>query len=141
MKLPFRTTINVALGMGLLLIFLSIAASYTTINYLIRDAGRETQTQETVILLERLVSQFKTAESLQRRYLLTATPSDLAAYREAGERMQQALMGVLTAQGKISAPGDVRALESLVAERVVLMERTVAARQQSGLEAAIALVD
>jgi PAS domain S-box-containing protein len=140
MKLPFRATINFALGVGLLLIFLSIATSYSTINFLIRDAGRETRTQETVILLERLVSQFKTAESLQRRYLLTATPGDLEAYRLARDRMQEALMGVLTAQETISASGDVRALESLIAERVERMEQAATSRQQSGLEAAIALV-
>ncbi|WP_296924896.1 PAS domain S-box protein [Polaromonas sp.] len=140
MKLPFRASISFALGTGLLLIFLSIVASYSTINFLIRDAGREAQTQQTVILLERLVSQFKTAESFQRRYLLTATASDLDDYRRARERIQQALMGVLSAQTLTRGGEDVRALERLVAERVSLMEQIVVMRQQSGLDAAIALV-
>jgi len=140
MKLPFRATINFALGVGLVLIFLGAAASYTTINFLIRDANRETQTQETVILLERLVSQFKTAESLQRRYLLTSTPGDLAAYRQARERIQQALMNVLTARALTTGNEDLRALEGLIARRMEQMEAAVAVRQQSGLEAATALV-
>jgi len=140
MKLPFRPTINFALGVGLVLIFLGAAASYTTIHFLIRDANRETRTQETVIFLERLVSQFKTAESLQRRYLLTSTASDLAAYRQARERIQQALMRVLTAQPLTPGREDLRALEALIARRVALMEEAVVVRQQSGLEAATALV-
>ena len=141
MKLPFRVTISIAIATGLLMIFLSIAASYTTINSLIRDAGRETQTQQTVLLLERLVSQFKTAESLQRRYLLTAETGDFEAYRQAREHIQQALLDVLTTHVSMSVPGDVRALESLVAERVTQLDQVVATRQQSGLEAAIAMVD
>ncbi|MDP3413898.1 MAG: PAS domain S-box protein, partial [Polaromonas sp.] len=141
MKLPFRATVSFALGAGLLLIFLSIATSYSTINFLIRDAGREAQTQETVVLLERLVSRFKTTESLQRRYLLTATAGDLDQYKLARERSKQALTGVLTAQGAGSAAADVRALENLIAERVEQMEQTVLIRQQSGLDAAIVLVD
>lgn len=140
MKLPFRATVSFALGAGLLLIFLSIATSYSTINFLIRDAGREVRTQETVILLERLVSQLAAAESLQRRYVLTGAAGDLDAYKDARGRMQQALMGVLTAQEATSGRDAARALESLIAQRVERMEQTVAARQQSGLEAAIALV-
>ncbi|MDP3310838.1 MAG: PAS domain S-box protein, partial [Polaromonas sp.] len=120
---------------------LSIATSYSTINFLIRDAGREAQTQETVVLLERLVSRFKTTESLQRRYLLTATAGDLDQYKLARERSKQALTGVLTAQGAGSAAADVRALENLIAERVEQMEQAVLIRQQSGLDAAIVLVD
>jgi PAS domain S-box-containing protein len=140
MKLPFRATVSFALGAGLLLIFLSIATSYSTINFLIRDAGREVRTQETAILLERLVSQLEAAESLQQRYVLTAAAGDLDAYKEARQRMQQALMGVLTAQDATSGRDAARALESLIVQRVERMEQTVAARQQSGLEAAIALV-
>jgi CHASE3 domain sensor protein len=42
MKLPFRATINVALCTGMVLIILSIAASYITINSLISGAQSET---------------------------------------------------------------------------------------------------
>ncbi len=140
MKLPFRTTINIALGVGLSLIVMSVATSYITINALIRDAQEETQTQETVISLERLVSQFKTAESLQRRYLLTATEPDLAAYQQARERIQQALPRVHSVPTLTDRNQDLHTLEGLIAQRMELMKETVAARQQSGLAAAAALV-
>ncbi|WP_293603140.1 CHASE3 domain-containing protein, partial [Polaromonas sp. UBA4122] len=91
MKLAFRPSINLALCMGLSLIVLSIATSYSTINLLISKVQQETQTHETAVLLERVVSEFETAESLQRRYLLTNSAQDLAAYQQAGAGLQQAL--------------------------------------------------
>ncbi|MDP3798941.1 MAG: PAS domain S-box protein [Polaromonas sp.] len=140
MKLPFRATVNLALGMGLALIILSTAASYLTIHALISDAQQETQTRETVLLLEEVVSQFKTAESLQRRYLLTHTASDLMTYRQARAGIQQALLRVSSGQTPTGQWQDMLALKNLIARRVELMEQAIAARQQAGLEAAAALV-
>ncbi len=140
MKLPFRATVNFALGGGLILIGLSIAASYVTINSLIRGAQQETKTQETVSLLDGVVSQFKTVESLQQRYLLTNTAKDLAAYQQARARIQQALLGVRGAPAFTNGREDLRTLDGLIVRRMALMEQTAAARQQSGPEAAAALV-
>lgn len=140
MKLPFRATVNLALCMGLALIVLSTAASYITINALISDAQQETKTRETVLLLEEVVSQFKTTESLQQRYLLTQTANDLTAYRQGRERLQQALLHISGAQTPTDTSQALLALKDLITRRVELMEQTVAARQQAGLEAAAALV-
>lgn len=137
MKLPFRTNITLALGLGLLLMALSTVTSYLTLNALLAGEQSEEKTQVTVVLLERLVSQFKTTESLQRRYLLTNIDKDLASYR-------QARAGVLQGAGDLPMAGesleDLRALRGLIARRLDLMERAVSARQQAGLEAATALV-
>jgi PAS domain S-box-containing protein len=139
MKPPFRASIYFALGLGLCLIVLSIASSYTTINALIREAQQETQTQETVFLLEEVVSRFKTAESLQRRYLLTATAGDLAAYQQASTRIEQALQQVPGAPAAEGRQG-LQKLHGLISRRLELMAQTVVARQQLGLEAATTLV-
>ncbi|MGH6640232.1 MAG: PAS domain S-box protein, partial [Polaromonas sp.] len=143
MKLPFRGSINLALYLGLglmVLIGLGSAASYLTLNSLIRDAQQETRTQETVILMERVVSGIKTAESLQRRYLLTGTAKDLAAYQQARAGVRQALLRGRAAQPATDGHQDWRTLESAVARRIELMEQAVTARQQAGLEAATAIV-
>ncbi len=140
MKLPFRTTINFALAIGFSLIILSIAASYSTINFFIQAAQQETQARETVILLERLVSQFKTAESLQRRYLLIPGDKDLAAYQQAAERTRQALLAMRNARTLNGGNQEWVTLDSLIARRMQLMEQTVTVRRQAGLEAAAALV-
>ena len=91
MKLPFRAAIIVALGVGVVLVVASITASYLTINLLIRGAQQEAQTQETLLFLESMVSSFKSTESFQRRYLLTRNEADLAVYRQASIKLQQAL--------------------------------------------------
>ncbi|MEO8387387.1 PAS domain S-box protein [Polaromonas sp.] len=133
---PFRASTNLALFTGMVLIALSIAASYVTINSLISGAQKESDARETALLLQRVVSEFKTAESLQRRYLLTNAPTDLAEYRLSRARIQEALTG---ARAATNAP-DWRALDDAIARRVEVMEQAVAARQRSGLEAATAIV-
>mgnify|MGYP001570505159 CR=1 FL=1 len=140
MKLPFRTNITIALGLGLLLMALSTVTSYLTINALLEDEQSEEKIQVTVVLLERLVSQFKTTESLQRRYLLTNIDKDLAAYRQAGTGLQQVLLGASGLPMAGESLEDLRTLRGLIARRLDLMEQTVTARRQGGLEAATALV-
>ncbi|MDI1268753.1 MAG: PAS domain S-box protein [Polaromonas sp.] len=139
MKLPFRTNITIALGLGLLLMALSTVTSYLTINSLLEDEKSEEKIQATVVLLERLVSQFKTAESLQRRYLLTNIDQDLAAYRQAGAGLQEVLLGASGLPMAGERLEDLRTLQGLIVRRLDLMERAVSARQQAGLEAATVL--
>ncbi|SFV00418.1 multi-sensor hybrid histidine kinase [Polaromonas sp. YR568] len=140
MKLPFRTAITLALFAGMLLIVLSIAASYITINTLISGAQHESRTGESVLLLERVVSDFKATESLQRRYLLTYSPQDLDAYRQALALSQQTLLRLHAAHANEGADSAWRILEDAIAGRFQSMEQAIAARQQQGLEAAAAIV-
>lgn len=140
MKLPFRTNITIALGLGLLLMALSTVSSYLTINALLEDKQGEERNQVTVAVVDRLVSQFKTTESLQRRYLLTSIDKDLAAYRQAGADVQQALLGVNGLSIAGDSQTDLRALQGLIVKRLTLMEAAADARQLVGLDAAIALV-
>ena len=140
MKLPFRATIITALSMGLVLVAVSITASYLTINSLIRGAEQEAQTQETLFFLDSLVADFKTTESLHRRYLLTRTDSDLAVYRQASLKLQQALPQVLAVRTASGDLQDWRTLESAVSARIQLMERAVDVGQNIGAEAAAAFV-
>lgn len=93
MKPPFRTNITIALGLGLLLMALSTGTSYLAIHSLLEDEKGEEKNQVTGVLLEQLVWQFKTPESLQRRYLLTNIDKDLASYRQARAGVQPLLRG------------------------------------------------
>jgi PAS domain S-box-containing protein len=137
MKLASRATINVALATGMILIILSIAASYLTINSLISGAQSETQARETMMMLEEVVSDFKTAESSQRRYLLTNTVQDFAAYQQARARSQRELQRLDATAG---ANQDWRALAENIHRRFGFMEQAIAARQQQGVEAAAAIL-
>ncbi len=140
MKLPFRTTINIALCAGMFLIALSIAASYITINSLISGAQNGSRSGDSILLLERAVADFKAAESLQRRYLLTYSPKDLDAYREARALSRQTLLRLHAAHADADASSDWHLLEDAITGRFQLIERAITARQQQGLDAAAALV-
>jgi CHASE3 domain sensor protein len=121
----------------MILIILSIAASYLTINSLISGAQSETQARETMMMLEEVVSDFKTAESSQRRYLLTNTVQDFAAYQQARARSQRELQRLDATAG---ANQDWRALAENIHRRFGFMEQAIAARQQQGVEAAAAIL-
>jgi PAS domain S-box-containing protein len=140
MKPPIRASIVFALCLGMSLIVLSIATSYGTINSLISEAQQETAAQQKAMLLEQVVSEFKTAEFLQQRYLLGNAVADLAAYQQARAALQQAVLRVPAAQVAAGGRQDWRALENAIARRIELMEQAVMARQQVGLEAATAMV-
>lgn len=140
MKLPFRATIIAALSVGVVLVVVSITASYLTINSLIRGAEQEAKTQETLLLLESVVSEFKSTESFQRRYLLTRAESDLAVYRQASTKLQQALPQVLAVRTASGNLRDWRTLESAISARIQLMERAVDVGQNIGTEAAAVFV-
>ncbi len=140
MKLPFRASIIFALCLGLSLIVLSVVTSCSTIDSLISEAQQETAAQQKSMLLEQVVSEFKTAEFLQQRYLLGNTVADLAAYQQARAALQQAMLRVPAAQVVAEGRPDWRALENAIARRIELMEQAVMARRQAGLEAATAVV-
>ncbi|OOG46499.1 PAS domain S-box protein [Polaromonas sp. A23] len=140
MKLPFRATITVALALGLLLMILSVATSYLTINAMLEDKREEEKIQGKVLLLEHLVSQFKTTESLQWRYLLTFSDKDLVSYQQARAGMQQALRTASGVQTTGSGSESLLRLQDLINRRIGLMDLDVAARQQAGLDAAVAMM-
>ncbi len=140
MKLPFRATIITALSMGVVLVAVSMTASYQTINSLIRGAEREAQTQETLFFLDSLVADFKTTESLHRRYLLTRSEPDLAVYRQASLKLQQALPQVLAVRSASGDLQDWQTLESAISARIQMMGRAVEVGQNTGAEAAAVFV-
>jgi PAS domain S-box-containing protein len=140
MKLPFRVTIIAALAVGLVLVIASITASYLTINSLILRAQQGLQTQETLLLLESVVSNFKATEAAQRRYLLTRSEPDLAVYRLASEKLQLALPQLLAVPVASGGLQDWRTLESAISQRILLMERAVHVSQEAGVEAAALVV-
>jgi CHASE3 domain sensor protein len=93
-----------------------------------------------LLFLESLVSDFKTTESLHRRYLLARINSDLTVYRQAGLKLQQALRQILAVRAANGDLKDWRTLESAMSGRIQLMERAMDVGQNSGAEAAAVLV-
>ena len=64
MRSTFLVKIKLALGIGLILVATVGVASYVTINRLVESAQVRVRTEDTLVLLERIASSLKSAESL-----------------------------------------------------------------------------
>lgn len=134
MRLPAQITTHVALALGLALLVTSVTISYLTIGTLIQDAREETQSHESTILLERVESQFKSTEALQRRFLLSGLPGDLGAYQGARDvlsRQVETLPTMLADPDRKQA--DLTLLQGLIKRRIETLNRTVEDRLQQGM--------
>ena len=127
--------IKLALAVAIVLMATLGAASYVTINRLIETARIGDQTEETLVLLERVASSIKTAEYSTRQYLLTGDPMDR-------QKIDQARDGIRNAVGRLRKTRlpEQAAFDELVAQRTALALQSIAVRQSSGQEAAAAIL-
>lgn len=136
MKFTFLTKINLALGAGLALLLLIGVGAYTTIHVLLDDARGESDLHETVLLMERVVSQLKTTEAWQRGDLRTVNTSDLKADRWAHSAVKPALTEARATVANLGTPWLQRLPESPMAQRLEAMAQALRNRQTSGLQTA-----
>ena len=131
----FLLKIKLALGVAIVLMATLGIASYLTINRLIETARTGDQTEETLVLLERVASSIKTAESSTRQYLLTGDPKDR-------QKIDQARDGIFDAVGRLRRARlpEQAALDELLAQRTALALQSAVVRQSSGQEAAAAIL-
>ncbi|MBI5276043.1 MAG: PAS domain-containing protein [Burkholderiales bacterium] len=136
----FRARFNLALAGGLALVLAIGIAAYVAIDAFLEDAQDERSSLETVLLVERTVLQLKSAESWQRKFIITTAPEDLKEYQAATVHVAHALQRLRKAD---LGPGQrdlLAQLEAVIEQRMRLMEVAVHTRRESGLEAAGALV-
>jgi len=134
---PFLVKIKLALGIGLILVAAVGTASYLTINRLIESAQVRVRTEDTLVLLERIASSIKSAESLVRQYLLSGSAADL-------QNMEAARVALREAIGRVRSANllpDQPALDELVIQRRAVTSQVIAARQNAGQEAAVAILN
>lgn len=139
MALGFRTRINIALGAGLLLLLLVAIGSVVTIRGYLHDTVAERESQQGMLALEQMVSNLRAAESMQRKYLITASKADLDDYR-ATSREVSGGFAQMRAVKALHDDRNVPPLTEAVMRRLEIMELAVRTRQEAGLEAAGAIV-
>jgi len=140
MKLQIKASLSAAQAVGLILIVLSVGVSYYTIDSLIHGKEQEALTQDALLLLDGVVSDFRSSESLQRRYLLTSDQTDFKAYEDARNRIRQGLPQFGRVEYSSSDRQMWSELESSINKRLELMESATSAFQKEGLVAATAVV-
>ena len=131
----FLQKIKLALGSAMVLMATLGAASYVTINRLIDTALIGDQTEETLVLLERVASSIKTAEASTRQYLLTGDETDRQKIDQARDGMVDAVNRLRSARLPEQA-----VLDDLLAQRTVLAQQATAVRQSGGQDAAAAIL-
>ena len=137
--LRFGVKINVILGLGLALLVAAGVLAYRSIDVLV-DAGRlEGERLADLGKFEAVVGSVGRAESVQRKFLITADRADLAEYRVAREDVAVDL-GLLRNQTR--DPGQKRRLkvfDEVVGEYLNRLDRVLQIRQKQGAAAAAAL--
>ena len=132
----FLLKIKLALGVAIVLMATLGVASYVTINRLIETARTGDQTEETLVLLERVTSSIKTAESSLRQYLLSGNAMDRQDFDQARGSMGDAIDRLRSTR----LLPEQTTLDELVAQRTALALQSAAARQSAGKEAAAAIL-
>ena len=131
----FLLKIKLALGVAIVLMATLGAASYVTINRLIETARTGDQTEETLVLLERVASSIKTTESSLRQYLLTGDQSD----RQKIDLARDGMLGAISRLRRTRLP-EQATLDELLAQRTTLGLQSAAVRESAGKEAAAAIL-
>lgn len=132
----FLLKIKWVLGVAIILTAALGVASYGSINRLIKASEIRDQTEETLVVLERVASSIKTFESSIRQYLLTGRDVDQLKIDPALDSMREAVSRLRS----VRLLPEQTALEELLAHRTTLALRSMAVRQSVGQEAATAIL-
>ncbi|WP_411880742.1 PAS domain S-box protein [Polaromonas sp. YR568] len=132
----FLTKIKIAVASGFLLMAVVGAASYVTIRQLIETAQSRVRTEDTLVMLERVASGVRTAESTLRQYLLSGSPQDLEGF----ERARADLRAVRTRTREAKVLRESAEIDELIGRRAVIANQAILARKERGPEAAGAVL-
>jgi len=132
----FLRKIKIALGFMLVLIVTLGVNSYLAMDHLIESAQTRDQTEETLVLIERVASGIKTAESSLRQYLLSGQTMD----RQNFDRDRDAMNGAIDRLRNTRSLPEQTTLDELIVQRTALALQAAAARQNEGQQAAAAIL-
>lgn len=124
----FLVKIKIGLAAGLVLMAVVGAASYTTISRLIETTQSRVRTEDSLVMVERVVSGIKNAEASLRQYLLSGDETDQANFEKA-----LADLAVTTAKARsANRMPELAELEQLIARRTAVARQTITARKEAG---------
>jgi PAS domain S-box-containing protein len=132
----FLLKIKIALAAGLLLMAVVGAASYVAISRLIETAQSRVRTEDTLVMLERVDSSLRTAESTLRQYLLSGSEDDLNGF----ERARVDLRAVRARTRSANVLQESADFDALINQRALIANQSIAARKAAGPEAAAAVL-
>lgn len=126
MRSTFKRNIQIGFGLSLLVLIISSAASYISINALLNSSRLVNHTNQVIQELEEMMYIMKDAETAQRGYLL----SDLEEFLEPYNGIQQRAYGIITRLRQLTADNPLQQrnadrLDTIIRKRISYMQRLV----------------
>ena len=140
MKTAFRAAINLAFAAGLLLFVVVGTFAYRSIGELVNTGRAEGRASENAGRIDAIISDFRTVEASQRKFLLTANASDLTEYATLRPRVVDEIAVLRRRVNDAQQKRRLDQLDALVSQRIEQLEQALQARQQRGAAAARSMV-
>jgi signal transduction histidine kinase/DNA-binding response OmpR family regulator/CHASE3 domain sensor protein len=130
MRSTFKRNIQIGFGLSLLVLIISSAASYISINALLNSSRLVNHTNEVIQELDQMMSIMKDAETAQRGYLLSDLEEFLEPYRGVQQRALASIgrLRQLTSDNPFQQENADR-LDSIIRKRIIYMQRLVDLKQ------------
>lgn len=140
-RIPFGAKVNLAFIVGLLLVAAVGFMAYRSIGELVDTGRTEGRAFENTAQIERIFANLKSAESLQRKYLITGNADDASEYASLRALVFTEISALRAKMQDASQMRRVDRLGMLVRERFELMGTSARARKAIGLPAAAAILE
>ncbi|MBT1704777.1 response regulator [Chryseosolibacter indicus] len=131
MKSNFKRNLLFGFGASLLILIITSAASFISINNLLRSSGLVNHTHEVIIGLDAVNAALIDAQSSQRGFLLTSDERFLDPYYEANNNIELLLRNIrsLTADNQ-AQQAKIAQLEDLLEQRISYLEHGIAEKKK-----------
>lgn len=134
MKLTLKTNLRIGLGISLILLIISSAASYIAIKNLIKSADLVVQSNEIINDADNVVSVLKDAETGQRGYLLTGNEVFLAPYINSQKKTDSLFSSLmLRTQNSTLEQQKLIELKGIIERRMEILVATINTKRQKGV--------
>lgn len=126
MKTDHTRNLQIGFGLSLLLLIISSAASYISIDNLLRSSKLVTQTNAVIRSLDEVMSSMKDAETGQRGYLLTRDTTFLSPYIGSKEKIDALISEInhLTADSPVEQR-HITHLKKYINERFIILKKII----------------
>jgi signal transduction histidine kinase/CheY-like chemotaxis protein/CHASE3 domain sensor protein len=142
MKLSLKTNLRIGLGISLLLLIISSAASFISIQNLIKSADLVVQSNGIINDVDNMVSTLKDAETGQRGFLLTGNPVFLSPYNNSKGKTDSLFSRLmLSTRGNAYEQQKLKALKTIIDRRMEFLVSTIATKRNKGVVLEQSLLD
>ncbi len=133
MQKSLKKNLRSGLGLSLIILFTSSLASWISISNLIKSADLVAKSNETISLMDNIISSVKDAETGQRGFLLTGDDQFLEPYLGAKEDAMDFINQLSQqTQGNAFYKNSINKLREIVDSRLSIIDKTIEIKRKGG---------